>query len=371
MLDGINIFLTRKCNLRCPYCFVNKESGKHMSVQVREKTLSFICSNLDLNSPHTHIGYIGGEPLVAYDNFQFFTDRLKQLNPNINIGFTTNGVLLTEEKCEYIMRNNLRTVVSMDGGRDAMSYRTTKDGMIVYDQVVNAIGLLKRNNANFLVQMTVTPDNAANLLKNVKCIADLGVKAILTGFVYESEWSPDALSVLSDELNRLFSWYYHVYTDKKDLKLRYIDNEVVSYLLFQSGRKCSGSNCPIAEKVAAVDVNGNIIPCQAYVDMPEWSVGTVEKGIDKRKQLLLSASAGMTSCKGCVLHDFCRKCPRCNYLIGGDMNLTNAVSCRINREFYSNLKWFTETLIREENPRFLAEYGYLLNSPSDAVQSYD
>lgn len=364
MLDGINIFLTRKCNLRCPYCFVNKEDGKHMSLKTREQTLSFIVSNLDLQSPRTHIGYIGGEPLAAYDNFQFFTEKLKQINPKLNIGFTTNGVLLTEKKCEYILRHNLRTVVSMDGDRGAMEYRTTKEGVTVYDQVVKAIEMLKRNHAKFLVQMTVTPDNSHNLLHNVKSVAALGVEAILTGFVYEANWSHEQLSVLSDELNRLFSWYYHIYSEKKNLKLRYIDNEVVSYLLFRSGRKCDSTNCPIADKVVAVDVDGNIIPCQAFVDMPEWSVGTVEQGIDKRKQLLLHTSLEFMSCDACGLQGFCKKCPRCNYLICGDMSTANPVSCRINREFFSNLKWFTEILFQEGNERFLSEYGYLLDDES-------
>lgn len=365
MLDGLNVFLTRSCNLRCPYCFVEKNGAGHMTEQMREATLSFITSYLDLHSPRTHVGYIGGEPLLAFDNFVFFTESLRKVDDNVNIGFTTNGVLMDECICEYLVENRIRTVVSMDGTKKAMATRMMPNGSNAHDKVVDTIEMLLQHRANMLVQMTITPENASDFLENVRYVAQLGVRRILFGIDYEARWDDDSLDSFAREIRYVFSWYYEVYRQNKQLSLKYIDNELISYLLFSAGKKRGDGVCPIAKSIIAIDVDGEIYPCQAFVDMPKWSLGNVKTGIDFRKQSIVSTISRLSPCDSCKLNAFCRKCPRCNDLICGDATCTNSVSCRVSREFYFNLEWFSQQLLHEENPRFLAEYGSLLK----AIQS--
>jgi len=62
-----NIMLTKRCNLKCPYCFaeefVNK-SGDDISIENFKVALDFALTN-----PHEQIGLIGGEPTL-HNNFK-------------------------------------------------------------------------------------------------------------------------------------------------------------------------------------------------------------------------------------------------------------------------------------------------------------
>ena len=191
------------------------------------------------------------------------------------------------------------------------------------------------------------------------------------GFAYEAGWSEDSLSVMSESLYKLFLWYYSVYEQKRDIHLKFIDNEVVSYILYCSNKKDGCSICPIGQDVIAVDVDGRIYPCQAFIDFPQWSIGDVAEGIDRRKQIMVSSIQEASPCISCVLQKFCRKCPRCNDLISGDPKQTNPPSCKINQELFNNLKWFVSSLYSEKNYRFISEYGGLLSHVGAAWQNWE
>lgn len=84
-----NIFLTSKCNLKCPYCFadefVNKEFSE-FSIENFKKVVEFIKTKSD-----ERIGLIGGEPTL-HPNFR---DFIKILNEDENIKdviIFTNGL---------------------------------------------------------------------------------------------------------------------------------------------------------------------------------------------------------------------------------------------------------------------------------------
>ena len=57
-----NLFLTRKCNLKCPYCFadefVNKENEEY-TMENFHKAINFIKT-----MPDERVGFIGGEPTL-------------------------------------------------------------------------------------------------------------------------------------------------------------------------------------------------------------------------------------------------------------------------------------------------------------------
>lgn len=57
-----NIFLTRKCNLKCPYCFADEfvnQKNQDVTLENFKKILNFI--KVDKTSK---VGLIGGEPTL-------------------------------------------------------------------------------------------------------------------------------------------------------------------------------------------------------------------------------------------------------------------------------------------------------------------
>ena len=84
-----NIFLTSKCNLKCPYCFadefVNKEFSE-FSIENFKKVVEFIKTKSD-----ERVGLIGGEPTL-HPNFRDFI-RILDEDENIqDVIIFTNGL---------------------------------------------------------------------------------------------------------------------------------------------------------------------------------------------------------------------------------------------------------------------------------------
>ena len=86
-----NIFLTRKCNLKCPYCFadefVNKEN-EEFTLENFKKVVDFIKTD-----GIGRIGLIGGEPTI----YSHFREAIEILNADEKINevvIYTNGLNL-------------------------------------------------------------------------------------------------------------------------------------------------------------------------------------------------------------------------------------------------------------------------------------
>ncbi len=105
-----NIFLTKKCNLKCPYCFadefVNKDKDE-VTLENFNKILEFIKTSSD-----ERVGLIGGEPTL-HPNFAEFLNILKNDEKVKNVTIYTNGIeldkyisLLKDEKFSILVNCN-------------------------------------------------------------------------------------------------------------------------------------------------------------------------------------------------------------------------------------------------------------------------
>ena len=86
-----NLFLTRKCNLKCPYCFadefVNKENEEY-NMENFHKAIDFIKTQ-----PGERLGFIGGEPTL-HPKFQEMLDYVLKDDKIQNFILYTNGLEL-------------------------------------------------------------------------------------------------------------------------------------------------------------------------------------------------------------------------------------------------------------------------------------
>lgn len=105
-----NIFLTKKCNLKCPYCFadefVNKEKDE-VTLENFNKILEFIKTD-----PNERVGLIGGEPTL-HPHFADFISILKNDEQVKSAIIYTNGLeldkyiqLLKDDKFRFLINCN-------------------------------------------------------------------------------------------------------------------------------------------------------------------------------------------------------------------------------------------------------------------------
>lgn len=141
--------VTDDCNLRCKYCGYadlyegyDKREGKYMNFKHAKLILDYLLNiwrashSTGVIQPVT-IGFYGGEPLL---NMELIRKIVEYLRPHSDIGkkfifnMTTNGLLL-KRYADYLVDNDFRLLISLDGNREGQGYRVDVNGKNSFDRV--------------------------------------------------------------------------------------------------------------------------------------------------------------------------------------------------------------------------------------------
>lgn len=107
----ITVVLTQQCNLNCSYCYVPKKNV-YMSFNVWFEMYSKF---KETNTEPYQIDYFGGEPLLNWTLIEEITPIVQKDPFCKKIAMVSNCLLLTQEKVDYIKKNNIELTYSFDG----------------------------------------------------------------------------------------------------------------------------------------------------------------------------------------------------------------------------------------------------------------
>lgn len=169
---GITYIPTYKCNLRCTYCYEGidnfTESEALRSGEAINAIVAFVLLKIKSeNFSKIELSLYGGEPLLYSRECVLLSDAIRQVAKEHNLNFSsrifTNGLLLTDELIEQLIRpNDMMIQLTLDG------LRTTHDKMRVdinnegtFNKTVSLIKRLssKGLGCNTTIRINVRPDN--------------------------------------------------------------------------------------------------------------------------------------------------------------------------------------------------------------------
>ena len=169
------------CNLDCKYCFfLSKDtlypgSPFRMTDDVLEAYVKQVIESQ--RGPHITIAWQGGEPTLM--GLEFFRHAMslvhKYKRPEVTLEHTiqTNGILLNEEWCEFLRKNNFLVGLSVDGPREMHdAYRVDKGGAPTFDRVMRAGRLMQQNKVEFNILCTVHAANVDHPLEVYRFFRD-------------------------------------------------------------------------------------------------------------------------------------------------------------------------------------------------------
>lgn len=189
------------CNLDCKYCFyLEKESlfpaGERfkMRPEVLEAYIrDFIAAQ---RGPVVSFAWQGGEPTLAGVDFFRNVIALQRKYANgrqIENALQTNGTLLNEEWCRFLVDENFLVGISIDGPEALHDAgRVDKAGRSSYRQVMRGIELARKYKVEFNTLTVVSSANAHEPLKVYKFLRDIG--STYLQFIPLVEQVPDAES---------------------------------------------------------------------------------------------------------------------------------------------------------------------------------
>lgn len=90
----------------------------------------------------------------------------KKNNKNLRFSLTTNGVLLTDDKIEFLNKNKISLIISLDGPKNVNDrFRKLKNGegsfYLIYPKVVN---LIKKRDDGYYIRGTFTEETKSIFL---------------------------------------------------------------------------------------------------------------------------------------------------------------------------------------------------------------
>src|SRR4029079_13404941 len=114
-----SLILPHACNLACGYCYMGEHHVTAMPARVAERALRLAFEQWST----VHVGFFGGEPLLAWDTLAqttAFARELAEQGPaaeqrSVRFQVTTNATLIDRARAAALRDLGIEVAVSLDG----------------------------------------------------------------------------------------------------------------------------------------------------------------------------------------------------------------------------------------------------------------
>lgn len=271
----LTILPTLDCNVRCWYCFENKNVGSRITPSVKGNILLFI-QNIIKDRPYIKeisIDLFGGEPLLHYEeDLDDFLHQIKNvvegLGKKATFLFITNGLRLTEEVMDRIKDLSPQFQISIDGYKerhDKIKVLSKHADISTYDLVIhNLKNVCKCDHVHVILRLNYDEQTLKNVGKILSDIKDIDRSKISIHF--ERVWQTKKhIAITNDAL--IDAWKLFVSHGFQVTYLKFFhtpsscmsskqDQVAISY----DGKifKCTGCDFVRTEEDGILMSNGNI-----------------------------------------------------------------------------------------------------------------
>lgn len=111
--EQLYLAVSESCNFRCKYCRQTKtDEIVNMSFEDIKNAIDVFYKKA---AKPKSIVFFGGEPLLNYPGIRYAVEYVKSFDNNIRFSMVINGSLCNEETAEFLSRNDVEVIVSLDG----------------------------------------------------------------------------------------------------------------------------------------------------------------------------------------------------------------------------------------------------------------
>ncbi len=346
VVKALCLHVAHDCNLKCEYCFAEEGEyhGKRelMSAEVGKKALDFLIENSG-SRKNLEVDFFGGEPLMNFEVVKeivkYGREIEKKYDKKFRFTITTNGILLDEQKQQFINENMYNLVLSLDGRKEVNDrMRPRAGGQGSYDVIVPKFQKIaeSRNQKDYYIRGTFTKYNI-DFCKDVLHMADLGFQQISIEPVVAEEGMPYAIT--EKELPMIYEEYEKLAKEIYERRKKGNDFNFFHFNIDLSGGPCVMKRligCGSGTEYLAVTPTGELYPCHQFVGMPEFKMGTVYEGVTNTQQREIFSKCNVYAkedCKKCWAKFYCSGgCAANAYQQNGDILKPYEIGCKMQRK---------------------------------------
>lgn len=330
------------CNLRCRYCFYADVSARRsvpsyglMSREVMEAVLKKIYGELKAGD-EVAFSFQGGEPTLAgLAFFQSFVEAANRENPGIHPHYSiqTNGILLDEDWCRFLLENHFLVGLSLDGnGGLHDKNRTDPSGRGTWKRVMAAKRLLEKEGVPYNVLWVLTEETARHpeqvwrflreqkigFVQFIPCLGELEEpeeprKPEGSEEEGTAPWvlTPRRFASFYIGLFRLWS---QAFLAGEYRSVKFFD-DLLNLLAYRRVTACGFTGS--CQNQMVIEADGSVYPCDFFV-LDRWRLGNLTAELPSALQAGEGAEAFLSRkrpdrapCGGCPYENFCHGgCPR-------------------------------------------------------------
>jgi len=293
----LEIYLTNRCNLNCSYCsagyMIRREGRKVLSFEQIKRAVDIYAScGKDKNLPETRkIFFTGGEPLLEFELLKEIVGYIRGKKEKFQVLVTTNGVLLDGEKVDFLLDNDVRIFISLDGCKNAHDlHRVFRDKTkSSFDAILNNIRKIpfqKRCGANFCISSTLSSKTIKFLPETMEFFRQSGFGVIELCLEAYEIWTPDKLEELKNVLEKVRGGVLI-----KGFK-NFGKSERMPQFIFSNSSVPNNNRWELSDYYDTICHNisfmydGYFYPCEAIFGMSldsKYRVGDIRHGVDFKK----------------------------------------------------------------------------------------
>ena len=345
-IKAMCLHIAHDCNLRCDYCFAAKGDFGHgrklMPLEIGLKAIDFLLENSG-NRRNLEVDFFGGEPLMNFDVVkkivEYARSKEEEYNKVFRFTVTTNGLLLDDDKIDYINREMSNVVLSLDGRKEINDkLRVTPNGSGSYDIIVPKYQRLveKRGGEQYYVRGTFTKNNL-DFTEDVMHMYELGFDQISIEPVVSD---PNVSYSLGEEDIEAVSKEY-LKLAKKIIEIKK-SGKFINFFHFMIDldqgpcaiKRLRGCSC--GNEYVAVTPEGDIYPCHQFVGIDGFKMGTLDDGkidLDMKRSFSGANVFNKKHCSDCWARFYCSGGCNANsqQYAGGILN-QHKVSCDLEKK---------------------------------------
>ena len=337
--------IAHDCQLRCKYCFASTgdfgKGRKLMSYETGKHAIDFLLENSG-DRPNLELDFFGGEPLMNFkvvkQIVEYARSREAEYGKKFRFTITTNGLLLDDEKIDFINKEMSNVVLSIDGRKEVNDYfRVLPNGQGCYDMILPKYKKLVegRGDKEYYVRGTFTNKNL-DFSNDVFALYDAGFDQMSVEPVVGDS---DEYALTEKDLPAVFKEY-------EILSKKIIDNEKAGkkfnffhFMLDLDQGPCAIKRlrgCGCGNDYVAITPDGDIYPCHQFVGIDEYKMGNIDEGTfnqDMKKEFASAHVYSKPDCKKCWAKFYCSGgCNANNYQYMGDIHTAHKISCQLEKK---------------------------------------
>lgn len=342
------LHIAHDCNLRCKYCFA--DTGEYMghrelmTVETGKAAIDYLL-HYSKGRRNLEVDFFGGEPLMNFDTVKeivkYARSKESEYDKVFRFTTTTNGLLLDDDKIDFINKEMSNVVLSIDGRKDVNDrVRARVDGRGCYDDIVPKFKkLVERRTGRYdqyYVRGTFTKYNL-DFAEDVLHLNELGFDQISVEPVVADPKAPYALT--EEELPQVFAEYERLANLMIERRATAGDFNFFHFMIDLEQGPCAIKRlrgCGCGNEYVAVTPSGDVYPCHQFVGYENWKMGNVfDLSLDAelKKQFSEATVYGKDECRNCWAKFYCSGGCNANSMIyRGDIRKPHRLSCDLEKK---------------------------------------